>query len=103
LDETGFGSFVYLTQVVQAMCLKSEAEHYRRYKGDSSVYTMGTIYWQLNDIWQAPTWSGTEYGGRWKLLHYYAKNFYAPVLVSRYPFAFTFSNTFSTPFLVLSI
>jgi beta-galactosidase/beta-glucuronidase len=32
----------------------------------------------------APTWSSIEYGGRWKLLHHYAKHFFAPVLVSAY-------------------
>ena len=35
-----------------------------------------------NDIWQAQSWSSIEYGGRWKLLHYSAKNFFAPLLVS---------------------
>lgn len=37
---------------------------------------------QLNDVWQAPTWSSIEHGGRWKLLHYKAKSFYAPCLVT---------------------
>jgi beta-mannosidase len=37
---------------------------------------------QLNDIWQAPTWSSTEYGGRWKMLHYFVRHFFSPVLVS---------------------
>lgn len=45
---------------------------------------MGALYWQLNDIWQGPTWSSIEYGGRWKLLHNYAKDFFAPLLVSPY-------------------
>ncbi|XP_015764921.1 PREDICTED: beta-mannosidase-like [Acropora digitifera] len=36
----------------------------------------------LNSIWQAPTWSSLEYGGRWKMLHYFAKDFYAPVIAS---------------------
>ena len=36
----------------------------------------------MNDIWQAPTWSSLEYGGRWKLLHHAAKHFFAPLLVS---------------------
>jgi beta-mannosidase len=37
-----------------------------------------------NDIWQAQSWSSIEYGGRWKLLHYSAKNFFAPLLVSAF-------------------
>jgi hypothetical protein len=41
--------------------MKTETEHYRRWqnrideKGRGN--TMGAMYWQLNDIWQAPTWA----------------------------------------------
>ncbi|XP_072031155.1 beta-mannosidase-like [Amphiura filiformis] len=76
---------LYLTQISQAMCIKSETEHYRRLQStivDGEGHTMGALYWQLNDIWQAPTWASIEYGGKWKMLHYYAKNFFAPVLAS---------------------
>ena len=45
---------------------------------------MGAIYWQLNSIWQAPTWSSLEYGGRWKVLHYQVAHFFAETLVSSY-------------------
>jgi beta-mannosidase len=76
-----FGDFVYLSQVTQALCIKSETEFYRRNR-NQKPNTMGAIYWQLNDIWQAPTWSSTEYGGRWKMLHYFARQFFSPVLVS---------------------
>jgi beta-mannosidase len=37
---------------------------------------------QLEDLWQAPTWAGIEYDGRWKTLHYVAKDIYQPVIVS---------------------
>ena len=40
---------------------------------------MGLMYWQINDIWQAPTWSTIEYGLKWKLSHYYVRHMYAPV------------------------
>jgi beta-mannosidase len=36
----------------------------------------------LNDIWQAPTWAGLEYDGRWKMLHYTIKDIYNPVIVT---------------------
>jgi hypothetical protein len=42
---------------------------------------MGSLYWQLNDIWQAPSWASLEYGGSWKLLHYAIKRAYSPVLL----------------------
>jgi beta-mannosidase len=43
---------------------------------------MGALYWQLNDIWQGASWSSLEFGGKWKMLHYFACNFFAPALVS---------------------
>ena len=42
---------------------------------------MGLMYWQLNDIWQAPTWASIEYGLRWKMAHYYVRHAYSPVYV----------------------
>ena len=44
--------------------------------------TMGSIFWQLNDCWPVASWSSLDYYGRWKALQYYARRFYAPVLVS---------------------
>ena len=43
---------------------------------------MGAMYWQFNDIWQAPTWSSLEYGGKWKMSHYYSKRSFSPILIS---------------------
>lgn len=43
---------------------------------------MGSIFWQLNDCWPVASWSSIDYYGRWKALQYYARRFYAPVLVS---------------------
>ena len=43
---------------------------------------MGTVIWQLNDCWPVASWSSIDYYGRWKALHYYAKRFFAPVLLS---------------------
>ncbi len=37
---------------------------------------------QLNDIWQGVSWSSVNYGGKWKLLMYAAKNFFNPLLLS---------------------
>lgn len=43
---------------------------------------MGAIYWQLNDCWPVASWSSVDYTGRLKALHYYAKRFFAPVMIS---------------------
>ena len=73
-----FASFLYASQVLQAEGIKIGAEHFRR----SRPETMGSIYWQLNDCWPVASWSSIDYYGRWKALQYYAKRFYAPLLVS---------------------
>jgi beta-mannosidase len=43
---------------------------------------MGTIYWQLNDCWPAPTWSSLDDHNNWKALHYAAREDYRPIAVS---------------------
>ena len=73
-----FASFLYVSQVQQAQAIKLAAEHLRR----SRPRTMGSMYWQLDDCWGVASWSSIDYYGRWKALQYYAKRFYAPVLVS---------------------
>ena len=73
-----FASFLYVSQVLQAEGIKIGAEHFRR----SRPETMGSIFWQLNDCWPVASWSSIDYFGRWKALQYYARRFYAPILVS---------------------
>jgi beta-mannosidase len=73
-----FASFLYVSQVLQAEGIKIGAEHFRR----SRPETMGSIFWQLNDCWPVASWSSIDYNGRWKALQYYARRFYAPLLVS---------------------
>ena len=73
-----FASFLYVSQVLQAEGIKIGAEHFRRLRPE----TMGSIFWQLNDCWPVASWSSIDYYGRWKALQYYARRFYAPVLVS---------------------
>ncbi len=58
--------------------MKIGVEHFRR----SMPRTMGALYWQLNDCWPVASWSSLEFGGRWKALHYEARRFFAPALVS---------------------
>jgi beta-mannosidase len=73
-----FASFLYASQVLQAESVKIGAEHFRRER----PRTMGSLFWQLNDCWPVASWSSIDYEGRWKALQYYARRFYAPVLVS---------------------
>lgn len=73
-----FSSLVYTSQILQAEAMRHGVEHWRRNRGRC----MGTLYWQLNDCWPTSSWSSVDYYGRWKALHYAAKKFYAPILLS---------------------
>lgn len=75
---TNFEEFLYLSQLVQAEGLKIAFEAHRK----SMPYCMGTLYWQFNDCWPAISWSGIDYYGTWKALHYQAKrSFSTDILV----------------------
>jgi beta-mannosidase len=69
---------VYLSQVSQAMALKVETEVYRSGRG-SFMNTMGALYWQLNDVWVAPSWSSIEYNGNHKIVHHWMKKVFESV------------------------
>ena len=70
-----FETLLYTTQILQGIAIKAGAEHWRRNRGRC----MGAIYWQLNDNWPVASWASIDYYGRWKALHYMAKDFFAPV------------------------
>ncbi|WP_425601703.1 beta-mannosidase [Dyella subtropica] len=73
-----FESFVYLSQVMQAEGIELAAEHLR----STRPQAMGSLYWQLNDVWPGASWSSVDYFGRWKALQFHARRFYAPVRVA---------------------
>ena len=73
-----FQALVYLSMVLQAEGIRYGVEHWRRARQRVS----GTLIWQLNDCWPVASWSSIDYFGRWKALHYAARNFYAPILLS---------------------
>jgi beta-mannosidase len=73
-----FENTLWLSQILQSMAMKYAVEHWRR----NMPRTMGTLYWQLNDCWPVASWSSIDYHHRWKALHYMAKEFYSPLLVS---------------------
>lgn len=75
---SAFEDFVYVSQLLQARGMRMAFEAHRR----AMPRTMGTLYWQLNDTWPVVSWSGRDYFGRWKALHYAAREAFAPLLVS---------------------
>ncbi|WP_269789876.1 glycoside hydrolase family 2 protein [Stenotrophomonas sp. Iso1] len=73
-----FAEFVYLSQVMQAEGIELAALHHRA----SRPYTMGSLYWQLNDVWPGASWSSVDYFGNWKALNFHARRFFAEVAVA---------------------
>lgn len=73
-----FDNILWVSQILQGLGVKYAVEHWRR----GMPRGMGTLYWQLNDNWPVASWSSIDYHGYWKALHYMAKKFYAPVIIS---------------------
>lgn len=77
---SSFETVVYASQLLQADAIRYGVEHFRRNRNDSRC--MGAVYWQFNDCWPVASWSSVDYSQRMKALHYYAKRFFAPIMIS---------------------
>ena len=73
-----FRTFLYMSHVLQGDAIKTAIEAHRRDK----PYCWGSLFWQHNDCWPVASWASIDYYGRWKALHYYAKRFFAPIMLS---------------------
>ena len=73
-----FNSFCWATQINQALAIRMAVEHWRRAK----PWCMGTLIWQLNDLWPLASWSTIDYYGRWKAIQHEARRFFSPLLLS---------------------
>lgn len=86
--------YLYLNTIQQSRCYETAILRWRQLRGPYSTttstrtlesvkggQTMGILYWQLNDIWQGPSWSSMEYAGRWKPLQYTVRRVYEPFLL----------------------
>lgn len=78
LYPTDFSKLLYISQILSAEGIKTGIEHFRRNRGRC----MGTIVWQLNDIWPVASWASIDYFGRWKALHYVEKRCFEPIHIS---------------------
>jgi len=70
--------YIDYSMYVQAEGLKFGTEHYRR----RFPKTGGSLIWQLNDCCPCQSWSLIDYDLIPKAAYYYAKHFFAPVLIS---------------------
>jgi beta-mannosidase len=73
-------AYVHATQVLQAEGIGMGVEAHLR----NQPYCMGTMYWQLNDLWPSFSWSGIDYLGNWKALHYKLEELYSNIRMDVY-------------------
>mgnify|MGYP003294124728 CR=1 FL=1 len=73
-----FEDLIYMTGLIQKECIQDATEHWRRNRGRCN----GSLFWQYNDCWQAPSWSSVDFTGKWKALQYASRHFFEPVCVS---------------------
>ena len=72
-----FEDFIYYSQLTQSMAVSMAVAGHRI----DAPRCGGTLYWQLNDCWPAPTWSSIDYYGNWKALQYRMRDDYREVAV----------------------
>lgn len=77
-----FDQYLYLNGIQQSRCYETAFDRWRQLRSSPSAMTMGILYWQLNDIWQGPSWSSMEWGGRWKPLMYSTRRSFAPIVLT---------------------
>ena len=74
-----FRHWIYLTQCNQALAYETAVGLWRHLRNKEEYQCSGSLYWQLNDIWQGQSWSGLDADGGWRLLHHAARRFYGPL------------------------
>ena len=81
--ESDFQKYIYLSQLSQSICTGNEAKFYRSMAGING--TMGSLYWQLNDVWSGATWSSLDNTMKAKPLHFtIAKIYNDPISLITY-------------------
>jgi beta-mannosidase len=63
----------YLSQLNQREAMRISIESHRK----DARFCMGSLYWQMNDVWDGASWSTIEHSGKWKAAHYELKRLYA--------------------------
>ncbi len=72
-ETTDFKRFVYYSQLTQAKAIEIAVSGHRI----SAPRCMGTLFWQVNDCWPAPSWSSVDFYQNWKAVQYTSKKIYS--------------------------
>lgn len=73
--------YVYLSQIIQGLALKTGIEHWRNNK----FHTAGALIWQWNDCWPVVSWSIIDYYKKLKPSYYFVKRAFRNVKVNIEP------------------
>jgi beta-mannosidase len=76
-----FTHFCTLSQITHGYMMQSAVEAWRA----SFPRCAGSLYWQLNDRWAAPTWATIDIDGNWKAGHFMMRRAFANVLICAIP------------------
>ena len=76
-NPSSFEEFVYFSQLTQAKAVSIAIAGHRV----DAPRCGGTLYWQMNDCWPAPSWSSIDYYGNWKALQYNVKKDYRDIAI----------------------
>jgi beta-mannosidase len=69
--------FAYFSQVMQAYAMERAIVTLRGNK----PYCMGSLYWQLNDVWPVSSWSTIDYYGTYKIAQYRVRELHSQLLI----------------------
>ena len=72
--EGDLDDWIFKSQWTQAAGIRQALERHRTSRGQFA----GSLYWSLNDVWPAVSWSTVDHAGRWKLAHHAARRANAP-------------------------
>lgn len=73
-----FADYAYVSQLVQADGMKIAIEAHKR----NQPYTMGSLYWQLNDCWPVTSWSSIDHLNIPKASHYAIARAFSNIITS---------------------
>lgn len=69
--------YSYFSQIMQAYALEMAIVSLRLNK----PYNMGSLYWQLNDVWPVSSWATVDYYGAYKAAHYRIRQVYQELMI----------------------